>query len=146
MVIARTTAVRAADGDIEQLKATQVHDDEGDAMNKMQAEIRVESARLDASRPRCSQVWWMAQDRITVGVVEDLTAGQVHHECAPGGKSIGPGPGRPAARTRPSRSEPGRQLPAHDAASRASRRGCERAQISARRHLRQTPPPFQGRR
>jgi len=58
-VIERTSSVRSADGDIEQLKATQVMNGEGDAMDKMDAEYGVERARLDASKPKCSR-WWMA--------------------------------------------------------------------------------------
>jgi RND family efflux transporter MFP subunit len=69
-VIERTTSVRSADGDIEQLKATQVMNNEADAMNKMQAEYGVESARLDASKAEVLSVVDGAKNRIQVGVVE----------------------------------------------------------------------------
>jgi multidrug efflux pump subunit AcrA (membrane-fusion protein) len=69
-VIERTTSVRSADGDIEQLKATQVMNNEADSMSKMQAEYGVESARLDASKAEVLSVVDGAKNRIQVGVVE----------------------------------------------------------------------------
>jgi RND family efflux transporter MFP subunit len=69
-VIERTTSVRSADGDIEQLKATQVMNGEADSMSKMQAEYGVESARLDASKAEVLSVVDGAKNRIQVGVVE----------------------------------------------------------------------------
>jgi hypothetical protein len=62
--------VRSADGDIEQLKATQVMNNEADSMSKMQAEYGVESARLDASKAEVLSVVDGAKNRIQVGVVE----------------------------------------------------------------------------
>src|SRR6478672_9100702 len=50
MVIARSTNVQAADGDIVQLKATQKMNDEQDAMSKMSSEYALERAKLDASK------------------------------------------------------------------------------------------------
>jgi multidrug efflux pump subunit AcrA (membrane-fusion protein) len=69
-VIERTTSVRSADGDIEQLKATQVMNNEADSMSKMQAEYGVESARLDASKAEVLSVVDGAKNRLQVGVVE----------------------------------------------------------------------------
>ena len=69
-VIERTSSVRSADGDIEQLKATQIMNGEGDAMDKMDAEYGVEGARLDASKAEVLSVVDGAKNRIQVGVVE----------------------------------------------------------------------------
>jgi multidrug efflux pump subunit AcrA (membrane-fusion protein) len=69
-VIERTTSVRSADGDIEQMKATQVMNNEADSMNKMQAEYGVESSRLDASKAEVLSVVDGAKNRIQVGVME----------------------------------------------------------------------------
>src|SRR5436309_1299322 len=49
-VISRTTNVRAVDGQIVQMKATQRIDDEADAMSKMSSEYDLERAKLDASK------------------------------------------------------------------------------------------------
>src|ERR1051325_12212189 len=46
-VIQRTTNVRAAEGDLVQLKATQKMADEADAMSKMSSEYDLERAKLD---------------------------------------------------------------------------------------------------
>jgi len=88
-VISRTTAVRAADGDIEQMKATQVMDDEADAMNKMQSEYGLESAKLDASKAEVLSKIDGEKNRIQVGVSEgslqqvkaSINAHQVGHEA-----------------------------------------------------------------
>ena len=69
-VIALSTNVRSADGDIEQLKATQVMDDEADAMNKMTAEYGLESAKLDASKAEVLSQIDGEKNRIQVGVSE----------------------------------------------------------------------------
>ncbi len=69
-VIMRTTAVRSADGDIEQLRSTQVMNDEADAMNKADAEFNVESAKLDASKAAVLSYVEGAKNRIQVGVTE----------------------------------------------------------------------------
>jgi hypothetical protein len=54
-VISRTTNVRAVDGQITQMKATQKIDDEADAMSKMSSEYDLERAKLDASKARSSR-------------------------------------------------------------------------------------------
>lgn len=69
-VISRTTAVRAADGDIEQVKATQVINDEADAMNKMASEYDLERAKLDASKAEVLSAIDGEKNRIAVGVSE----------------------------------------------------------------------------
>jgi multidrug efflux pump subunit AcrA (membrane-fusion protein) len=69
-VIARTTAVRAADGDIEQTKATQVMDNDGDDLTKMTNEYTVESSKLDASKAAVLSYVDGAKFRIQVGVTE----------------------------------------------------------------------------
>jgi HlyD family secretion protein len=69
-VIGRTSSVRAADGDIEQLRATQVMNGEEDAMNKMDSEYSVERARLEASKAEVLSVVEGAKNRIDVGVRE----------------------------------------------------------------------------
>ena len=88
-VISRTTAVRAADGDIEQTRATQVMDDEADAMNKMTSEYGLESAKLDASKAEVLSKIDGEKNRIQVGVSEgalqqvkaSINAHQVGHEA-----------------------------------------------------------------
>ena len=88
-VISRTTAVRAADGDIEQMRATQVMDDEADAMNKMTSEYGLESAKLDASKAEVLSKIDGEKNRIQVGVSEgalqqvkaSINAHQVGHEA-----------------------------------------------------------------
>jgi HlyD family secretion protein len=94
-VITQTTQVISVHGDIEQMKATQVMNDDGaDAMNKMQAEYGVESAKLDASKAEVLSQVDGAKNRIQVGVVEGIVAaGQGHHERAPGGKQSPTSPG-----------------------------------------------------
>jgi multidrug efflux pump subunit AcrA (membrane-fusion protein) len=69
-VISRTTAVRAADGDIVQTKATQKMDDEADAMSKMSSEYDLERAKLDASKAEVLSVIDGEKNRIQVGVSE----------------------------------------------------------------------------
>jgi RND family efflux transporter MFP subunit len=88
-VISRTTAVRAADGDIEQMRATQVMDDEADAMSKMQSEYGLEAAKLDASKAEVLSKIDGEKNRIQVGVSEgalqqvkaSINAHQVGHEA-----------------------------------------------------------------
>jgi RND family efflux transporter MFP subunit len=88
-VISRTTAVRAADGDIEQMRATQAMDDEADAMNKMTSEYGLESAKLDASKAEVLSKIDGEKNRIQVGVSEgalqqvkaSINAHQVGHEA-----------------------------------------------------------------
>ncbi|MBZ5725649.1 MAG: efflux RND transporter periplasmic adaptor subunit [Acidobacteriia bacterium] len=88
-VISRTTNVRAADGDITQMKATQKMDDEADAMNKMSSEYDVERAKLDASKAAVLSAVEGEKNRIGVGVSEgnlqqvkaSLNAHQVGHEA-----------------------------------------------------------------
>jgi RND family efflux transporter MFP subunit len=88
-VISRTTAVRAADGDIQQMRATQVMDDEADAMNKMTSEYGLESAKLDASKAEVLSKIDGEKNRIQVGVSEgalqqvkaSINAHQVGHEA-----------------------------------------------------------------
>jgi HlyD family secretion protein len=67
-VIQRTASVRAADGDIEQVKATQVISDDADTMNKMQSEYDVERAKLDASKAEVLSAIDGEKNRIQVGV------------------------------------------------------------------------------
>jgi len=69
-VISRTTAVRAADGDIEQTKATQVMSDDADVMSKMGSEYDVERAKLDASKAEVFSAIDGEKNRIAVGVTE----------------------------------------------------------------------------
>lgn len=88
-VIALSTNVRSADGDIEQLKATQVMDDEADLMNKMTAEYGLESSKLDASKAEVLSQIDGEKDRIQVGVAEGglqqvkatMSAHQAGHEA-----------------------------------------------------------------
>jgi HlyD family secretion protein len=88
-VISRTTAVRAADGDIEQTRATQAMDDEADAMSKMQSEYGLESSKLDASKAEVLSKIDGEKNRIQVGVSEgalqqvkaSINAHQVGHEA-----------------------------------------------------------------
>jgi HlyD family secretion protein len=69
-VINQTTQIRAIDGSIEQLKATQKINDEADAMNKMQSEYNVESSKLDASKAEVLSAVDGQKFRIQVGVAE----------------------------------------------------------------------------
>ena len=69
-VISRTTAVRAADGDIVQAKANQKMLDEADAMGKMASEYALEAAKLDASKAEVLSVIDGEKNRIQVGVSE----------------------------------------------------------------------------
>jgi len=69
-VISRTTAVRAADGDIEQTKATQVMSDDADVMSKMGSEYDLERAKLDASKAEVLSAIDGEKNRIAVGVSE----------------------------------------------------------------------------
>lgn len=88
-VISRTTAVRAAEGDIDQMRATQVMDDEADAMSKMQSEYGLESAKLDASKAEVLSKIDGEKNRLQVGVTEgalqqvkaSINAHQVGHEA-----------------------------------------------------------------
>jgi HlyD family secretion protein len=88
-VISRTSTVRTAEGDIVQTKATQVMDDEADAMNKMAAEYSLESAKLDASKAEVLSKIDGQKDRIQVGVADGnlqqvratISAHQVGHEA-----------------------------------------------------------------
>jgi multidrug efflux pump subunit AcrA (membrane-fusion protein) len=87
-IIARTTAVRSADGDIEQTKATQVMDNDADDLNKMTSEYQVESSKLDASKAAVLSAVDGAKFRLTVGVNEGslqqvkstVNAHQIGHE------------------------------------------------------------------
>ena len=127
-VIARTTSVRAADGNIEQMKATQKMDDEADSMTKMQSEYDVERAKLDASKAEVLSAIDGEKNRIQVGVTEgqlqqvksSINAHQVGHEADlsrlgqakdKAVRDLGPGP----------------KLPHQDAASGAQRRARQRA-------------------
>src|SRR5215831_19075451 len=67
-VITRTTNVRAVDGQITQMKATQRIDDEADAMNKMASEYDLERAKLDASKAEVLSAIEGEKNRIQVGV------------------------------------------------------------------------------
>ncbi len=88
-VITRTTNVRAADGDITQMKATQKMDDEADAMSKMSSEYDVERSKLDASKAAVLSAIDGEKNRIGVGVSEgnlqqvkaSLNAHEVGHEA-----------------------------------------------------------------
>jgi len=145
-VIERTTSVRSADGDIEQLKATQVMKQQADSMSKMQAEYGVESARLDASkgrgalgsgwRPRTgisgSGSW---KDRCSQ-VNSTINAHQVW-------KRIGPRRSRQAQKQGCGGFEPAASYLPMMQLRGAIRRHCQRApEFPFARHLRQTPPPL----
>jgi RND family efflux transporter MFP subunit len=88
-VISRTTNVRAADGQIVQMVASQKMDDEADSMTKMQSEYDVERAKLDASKAEVLSAIDGAKNRIQVGVSEgqlqqvksSINAHQVGHEA-----------------------------------------------------------------
>jgi RND family efflux transporter MFP subunit len=69
-IITRTNTVRAADGDIEQTKATQKMNDEADAMSKMSGEYDLERAKLDASKAEILSAIDGEKNRIQVGVSE----------------------------------------------------------------------------
>ncbi len=69
-VLQRTTNVRAVNGSIEQMKATQKMNDESDAMNKMLSEYNVERSKLDASKAEVLSAIDGEKNRIQVGVSE----------------------------------------------------------------------------
>jgi multidrug efflux pump subunit AcrA (membrane-fusion protein) len=69
-VISRTTNVRAADGDITQIKATQTIENEADSMNKMSGEYALERSKLDASKAEVLSAIDGEKNRIQVGVSE----------------------------------------------------------------------------
>jgi macrolide-specific efflux system membrane fusion protein len=69
-VIQQTTQVQAIQGSIDQMKATQKINDDSDAMNKMQSEYGVESAKLDASKAEVLSAIDGQKFRIQVGVTE----------------------------------------------------------------------------
>ena len=69
-VINQTTQIRSIDGDIEQMAATQRINNDSDALNKMQSEYGVESAKLDASKAEVLSAVQGEKNRITVGVQE----------------------------------------------------------------------------
>src|SRR5215813_9950252 len=88
-VITRQTNVRAAEGDIVQMKATQKMDDEADAMNKMSSEYALERSKLDASKAEVLSAIDGEKNRIAVGVSEgslqqvkaSINAHQVGHDA-----------------------------------------------------------------
>ena len=88
-VVTRTTTVRAADGNIEQTKASQTMDNEADAMSKMSGEYDVERAKLDASKAEVLSAIDGEKNRIQVGVSEgslqtvkaSINAHQVGHDA-----------------------------------------------------------------
>lgn len=67
-VISRTTNVRAIDGQITQMKATQRIDNEADAMSKMSSEYDLERSKLDASKAEVISAIEGEKNRIMVGV------------------------------------------------------------------------------
>jgi len=69
-VINQTAQIRAIDGNIEQIKATQRINDDNDAMNKMTSEYNVETAKLDASKAEVLSAIDGEKNRIQVGVAE----------------------------------------------------------------------------
>jgi HlyD family secretion protein len=69
-VITQTAVVRAADGDIEQTKASQTIDNEADAMSKMSGEYDLERSKLDASKAEVLSAIDGEKNRIQVGVSE----------------------------------------------------------------------------
>jgi len=69
-VSTRTTNVRAQDGNITQLKATQRISEEADAMNKMSSEYDLERSKLDASKAEVLSAIEGEKNRIQVGVSE----------------------------------------------------------------------------
>lgn len=88
-VIALSTNLRAADGDIEQTKATQAMDDEADTMSKMTSEYHLEASKLDASKAEVLSQIDGQKNRIQVGVSEGslqqvkatMSAHEVGHEA-----------------------------------------------------------------
>jgi len=88
-VLSRTTNVRAVDGQITQMKATQRIDDEADSMSKMSSEYDLERAKLDASKAEVLSAIEGEKNRIMVGVSEgqlqtvkaSINAHQVGHEA-----------------------------------------------------------------
>ncbi len=88
-VITRTTNVRAVDGQITQMKATQRIDDEADAMSKMSSEYDLERAKLDASKAEVISAIEGEKNRIMVGVSDgqlqtvkaSINAHQVGHQA-----------------------------------------------------------------
>lgn len=69
-IINRTNSVRAADGNITQIKATQKIDNEADSMNKMSSEYDLERSKLDASKAEVLSAIEGEKNRIQVGVSE----------------------------------------------------------------------------
>jgi HlyD family secretion protein len=69
-VISRTTNVRAVEGQITQMKATQRINDEADAMSKMSSEYDLERSKLDASKAEVISAIEGEKNRIMVGVSE----------------------------------------------------------------------------
>src|SRR5947209_6437866 len=88
-VVSRTTNVRAAEGDIVQVKATQKIEDEADSMNKMSSEYDLERSKLDASKAEVLSQIDGEKNRIQVGVSEgslqtvkaSINAHQVGHDA-----------------------------------------------------------------
>src|SRR3954447_6435395 len=88
-VISRTTNVRAVDGQITQMKATQRIDDEADSMSKMAGEYDLERAKLDASKAEVISAIEGEKNRIMVGVSDgalqtvkaSINAHQVGHQA-----------------------------------------------------------------
>ena len=88
-VLQRTTNVRAVNGSIEQMKATQKMDDEDDAMNKMLSEYNLERSKLEASKAEVLSAIDGEKNRIGVGVAEgslqqvkaSINAHQVGHDA-----------------------------------------------------------------
>lgn len=88
-VISRTTNVRASNGSIDQMKASQTMDDAADSMTKMQSEYDVERSKLDASKAEVLSAIDGAKNRIQVGVSEgqlqqvksSINAHQIGHEA-----------------------------------------------------------------
>ncbi len=147
-VIALSTNVRSADGDIEQLKATQVMDDEADAMNKMTAEYGLESSKLDASKAEVLSQIDGEKNRIQVGVSEGslqqvkatMNAHQVGHEA-----DLNRLNQRKDKAKRDLQLAQG--LPGHDAAAGAQRRdGDAASEFSLAGHIRAIHAAVQGRR
>jgi len=69
-VIQQTLSVQSIQGSIDQLKATQQITNDSDALNKMQSEYGVESAKLDASKAEVLDAIDGEKYRINVGVTE----------------------------------------------------------------------------
>ncbi|MBS1854534.1 MAG: efflux RND transporter periplasmic adaptor subunit [Acidobacteria bacterium] len=88
-VLSRTTNVRAVEGQITQMKASQRMDDEDDAMSKMSSEYDLERSKLDASKAEVLSAIEGEKNRIMVGVADgalqtvkaSINAHQVGHEA-----------------------------------------------------------------